>query len=93
MGGARAGKQHLRGQVGAQGGQRGGGEEGGAHPRWGGASVPDTSSHMSTHVHPLSPVLQWLRPKVLYNYGPNITGKDGTRLFDFREHTLLENPR
>lgn len=48
---------------------------------------------MSTHVHPLSPVLQWLRPKVLYNYGPNITGKDGTRLFDFREHTLLENPR
>ena len=36
---------------------------------------------------------QWLRPKVLYNYGPNIKGKDGTRLFDFREHTLLENPR
>lgn len=37
---------------------------------------------------------QWLRPKVLYNYGPNIIGSDGIpRTFEFREHSALENPR
>ncbi|KAJ9511474.1 hypothetical protein QJQ45_029860 [Haematococcus lacustris] len=35
---------------------------------------------------------QWLRPKVLYNYGPNIVGKDGPQTFMFREHTMFENP-
>ncbi len=37
--------------------------------------------------------VQWLRPKVLYNYGPNIVGKDGKRPFLFREHTLFTNPK
>ena len=37
---------------------------------------------------------QWLRPKVLYNYGAKIVGSDGVpRAFDFREHSALENPR
>ncbi|KAJ9511362.1 hypothetical protein QJQ45_029767 [Haematococcus lacustris] len=35
---------------------------------------------------------QWLRPKVIYNYGPNIVGKDGPQTFMFREHTMFENP-
>lgn len=35
---------------------------------------------------------QWLRPKVIYNYGPKIVGKDGPRPFLFREHSLLQNP-
>jgi len=36
---------------------------------------------------------QWLRPKVLYNYGPNIVGSDGVkRSFLFREHSMFDNP-
>ncbi|KAJ9511250.1 hypothetical protein QJQ45_017155 [Haematococcus lacustris] len=35
---------------------------------------------------------QWLRPKVIYNYGPSIVGKDGPQTFMFREHTMFENP-
>ncbi|GAX78234.1 hypothetical protein CEUSTIGMA_g5676.t1 [Chlamydomonas eustigma] len=38
--------------------------------------------------------LQWLRPKVLYNYGSQIVGgQDGAQAFTFREHTFLDNPR
>eukprot|EP00798_Chlamydomonas_sp_ICE-L_P021186 gene21186-28086_t len=36
---------------------------------------------------------QWLRPKIAYNYGPNIIGEDGPHEFFFREYTMLDNTR
>lgn len=39
-------------------------------------------------------LLQWLRPKVIYNYGANIVNKDGVKqAFGFREHSMFENPK
>jgi hypothetical protein len=39
-------------------------------------------------------LLQWLRPKVLYNYGVNISAGDGSkRPFLFREHSLFNNTK
>ncbi|KAG1654663.1 hypothetical protein FOA52_003820 [Chlamydomonas sp. UWO 241] len=35
---------------------------------------------------------QWIRPKVIYNYGAQIVGQRGAQPFLFREHSLLSNP-
>ena len=67
-------------------------EDGGCHAGW--VALMAFPLMVRTFLPlPPSPAWQWLRPKVLYNYGANIVGEQGAQPFDFREHSFMQNPR